>query len=127
MVQNLPTQIFHLTLNGQRITGSFDTIEILSMIITFRSDGLFIRLDFILSVKSGKFFPKQPIEIFRAKCSVVPSIFIPATPVCVMSKTFGLSTDTVPYDKGLYTYKTLYKNFKYQLYQKRFSETCITC
>ena len=51
------------------------------MMITFKSDSLFLKLGFILSVKGGKFLPKQPTGILRAESTVLPSILIVAIPV----------------------------------------------
>ena len=78
---------------------SFDTIDILSINITSRSDKWFLKPHFILSCNGGKFVPKFSTGIPKAVCIVVPSTCIAATPVGAISKTLGFSITTSPYDK----------------------------
>ena len=71
------------------------------MMKTFKSDSLFLKVDFIQPVKGGNFLPEQPIGTLRAECTVNSSILITATPVGGMSDTFGFSTDLFCDDKVL--------------------------
>ena len=79
--------------------------------MTFRSDSLFLKV-LILSLNDGKFLPKWSTGIFSAVCIVVPSILMATTPIGTMNKTFGLSSDTFPYEKNLVSdwYITFIKN-----------------
>ena len=58
--QNHITLIFNLIQFSKWIWNYklFDTIDISSIMITFKSDSLFLKLDFNLSLKEGNFFSK---------------------------------------------------------------------
>ena len=79
--------------------------------ITFKSESLFLKLHFILSVKDGKFFLNLPTGIVRAVHMVVPPTLAPS-PVGAISNTFDLSADTFSYDKTFVNtrYITFMKN-----------------
>ena len=59
---------------------SIGTIETSSIINTFTSDNLYLRMDLILSLSGGKCFPKHSNGIFRSLCIVVLPTFIAVTP-----------------------------------------------
>ena len=71
------------------------------MMKNFKSGSLFLKVDFILPVKGGKFLPEQSIGTLRAECTVNSSILIAATQVGGMSDTFVFLTDLFRDDKVL--------------------------
>ena len=91
---------------------SLETIDISSIIITFNSDNLFLNKDLILSLKGGRFLPKQLTGILRPVWIVVPPIFMAETPVGAKRRTFSFSNSEFRYENIFVNdwYNTLVKN-----------------
>ena len=73
----------------------FDTIEISSMITSFKSDNAILICVLFWSDNGGRLSPDS-LGIANAVCIVVPLMLIAATPVGAISKTVGFSGLVIP-------------------------------